>query len=188
MKNRPWRTSRVRFREEVEGADALCSDSAGWKGGSMIGLSRICVLVLGISISFATAAMAGERNVLKALKETKGGVEAGVNYERYNELLAGAKVQIDAYKKGKTINKRFLENATACFSSYENAAVVWKQKMEFRVKGASKIVKEMVKEGKGRPDEIISVLSTKHQEYDNKMKTYWDAAAKELDKALESLK
>lgn len=110
-------------------------------------------------------ALAGEKDVLKALEIIKGNVESGVNLSTYRELLADAKVEINIYKRGKNINSDFLNATKKCLTCYQSAGGFWKMKLDFeRLKSYEDAI-----------------------DCDQNMQEDWQKASDYLDKAYEAL-
>ena len=83
-----------------------------------------------LTLCLTLFAVAGEKDVLRALEKIRGNTEIGVSYIKYCDLLADAKTEINIYKRGK-INERFLKSAEKVFTCYEMARDAWWAKMEF---------------------------------------------------------
>lgn len=70
-----------------------------------------------------------EAKVLVALDEIQRGVEAGIDYERFMQLLGTAKAEIDMLKPGDQPNPCFPSAVEKAYASYEIAGKAWKRKM-----------------------------------------------------------
>jgi hypothetical protein len=71
-------------------------------GGSMKQLYRIGVSVVGIVLLSSSLAGGAEKDVLQALERVKAAVEGEVSYEKADELVDVAGIQVNAIKKGDT--------------------------------------------------------------------------------------
>jgi len=118
----------------------------------------LILLVITTSIPFSSA-LAGEKEVLKALEELKGSLGAGVSYNRYRELMDEAEIQIDTIKGNKNRNTCFIENIEYCFYLYNLPMSLWQKRITFE----------------------IGVEDFDQHEY-------WGLAEKHIDKAYECLK
>ena len=121
------------------------------------------IIVLFVCIISATLAKAGEKDVLKALEKIKGAVETGVSYQRYGELVADAKVEINIYKRAKKENEKFLKAVEKSHQNYQSALQSWTNSMEFS-------------------DDIDYELKAKNL-LRRTMQDRWKAGAKYLDEA-----
>ena len=70
-----------------------------------------------------------EAKVLVALDEIQRGVEADIDYEKYLQLLATTKAEIDMLKPSDPTNPCFLSAVEKACASYEIAGKAWKRKM-----------------------------------------------------------
>jgi hypothetical protein len=70
-----------------------------------------------------------EAKVLVALDEIQRGVEAGIDYEKFGQLLGTAKAEIDMLKPNDQPNPCFLSAVEKAYASYEIAGKAWKRKM-----------------------------------------------------------
>ncbi len=128
-------------------------------------LASISMLV--VLVAVPSLVTAGEKDVLKALERIKGAVEAGVNLERYSELVADAKVELNIYERSKEVNEDFLKEAELCYEDYQQARKAWSLKLP--------------QPGLGAPPLAIKV------QLDDKMQELWKSAADHLEQAYKAL-
>ena len=153
-------------------------------------LSGMMVLALVMLMALTSFATAGEKDVLKALEKIKGAVEAGVTYQRYVELVADAKVEINMFKRGGKTNECFIEAVEASYLLYNWAATNWQMKIDFESLASefsidAKYAKsDELRAGYMRSAELAGEIATLGGELSGK----WKRATTYLDKAYECLK
>ena len=79
-------------------------------------LFSVGIFFFGVTFLFSTLAGAAEEDVLQALESVRSAVEDEVPYEKVAELLDGAKIQVNAIKKGDT---------TDCFRAAVKRSYYW---------------------------------------------------------------
>lgn len=99
-------------------------------------LTVLCILFLS-NVSFANEEIIAQKVVFKALEKLKASTETGVNLQRYSELVADAKTEINLYKRGKEINDKFIDKAEGCLKRYKFAADAWEIKRKYYTSSSS---------------------------------------------------
>jgi hypothetical protein len=136
-------------------------------------------------------AMAGEKDVLKALEKIKWASETEVSYEGYVELVADAKVEINILKKADNKNDCFVKAVEYSHAFYREASMQWKSKLTFESAAADSMTEARFEE----TDELIRlcVQSSKTfekmaKDHEKELQEAWKKAAAYLDKAYGCLK
>jgi len=92
------------------------------------------IILLSVMLLFSLSfAMAGEKEILKALEKVKAATETGVNYNKYCELLANARAEINILKRSKKDWKKdeFTVAVVSCLFSYETAKMGWETMINY---------------------------------------------------------
>ena len=69
-----------------------------------------------------------EAKVLVVLDEIQRGVESGIEFSQFEQLLNTAKAEISPLEKNSKTNPCFMNAISKCYASYEIAKKAWKRK------------------------------------------------------------
>ena len=149
-------------------------------------MKRTCsviVLVLVILSAFFSSAVAGEKDVLRALEKLKAGVEAGVTYKKYSELLADAKTEINMLERKTNKNQCFMEAVEKSYNIYEGARPDCDTARDWE----RSAVELEAKFPDGTLENVIATMRTVARDYQEDCNAYVKKAAERLDEAYKCL-
>ena len=152
-------------------------------------LCGISILVVVMVVFFSPVARGGEKEALAALEKVKTAVKEEASYEELATLLAEAKVEVDALKRGE-IDNCFLDAVKSCYYWYHlgvNSLETLMKNQEQREKFAQQAEYggPVLKITGAKMTESYDILVKRAQEA---LPSKWERGNAQLDKAGECLK
>ncbi|MGD9180945.1 MAG: hypothetical protein PVG15_05720 [Desulfobacterales bacterium] len=96
------------------------------KGFKLSSVVLIAVVILG---SCSPKKSVEEENVLASLSNIQQSLENDISYERFIELLAQTKIEIDRLRINSKNNQCFIGAVDKCYAYYATGGRAWKQKL-----------------------------------------------------------
>ena len=103
-----------------------CDKAAFMKGFKLSSVVLIAVVILG---SCSPKKSVEEENVLASLSNIQQSLENDISYERFIQLLAQTKIEIDRLKINSKNNQCFIGAVDKCYAYYATGGKAWKQKL-----------------------------------------------------------
>jgi hypothetical protein len=103
-----------------------CDKAAFMKGFKLSSVVLIAVVILG---SCSPKKSVEEENVLASLSNIQQSLENDISYERFIELLAQTKIEIDRLRINSKNNQCFIGAVDKCYAYYATGGRAWKQKL-----------------------------------------------------------
>ncbi|MGD8883450.1 MAG: hypothetical protein PVI82_16245, partial [Desulfobacterales bacterium] len=100
--------------------------AAFMKGFKLSSVVLIAVVILG---SCSPKKSVEEENVLASLSNIQQSLENDISYERFIELLAQTKIEIDRLRINSKNNQCFIGAVDKCYAYYATGGRAWKQKL-----------------------------------------------------------